>query len=516
MKNHLRTAALILSILASSVIASADGPDPLALNFHLMHPGGESRPADPNGAIYLDGTYHLHYIIAHEWMNQGKIRKGLSWIHVTSPDMLHWTWQKTKLQPTFTGHTMCSGTGFITKDGRPAVIYHGGGSKRNQIAIAKDHRISVWEKPFPIEPKTADGEEPDLRYWDPDLFQIGDTYYAYSGGKEQPLMKSDDLKSWTYVGDFMKHELDDVVLGEDISCGNFFPISDSAGDGTGKWMLLCISHQFGCRYYLGDWDAEAEHFVPEYHGRMNWRQEGQDLNNLGLQSRDIFAPESVLTPDGRRVMWAWSATADEALLPKSIQTLPRELTLGEDGSLRMAPLRELELQRFDLATHENIEVVIPEPKGGIDWKNRTTRIAELNGDAYEIRITVDRKEAERKRFGFRLFSDQNRVGLPIYFQPNNGTLRVGGVEAPFVVSDLPEGEDVELRIFVDKYFVEVFANNRQAIVAADMNWQDASGFDAYSFSKPTTIKKVEIWKMKPTNQGYLEARENRIWEIDTK
>ena len=54
------------------------------------------------------------------------------------------------------------------------------------------------------------------------------------------------------------------------------------------------------------------------------------------------------------------------------------------------------------------------------------------------------------------------------------------------------------------------------IVAADMNWQDASGFDAYSFSKPTTIKKVEIWKIKPTNQGYLEARENRIWEIDTE
>ena len=49
-----------------------------------------------------------------------------------------------------------------------------------------------------------------------------------------------------------------------------------------------------------------------------------------------------------------------------------------------------------------------------------------------------------------------------------------------------------------------------------MNWQDASGFDAYSFAKPTTIKKVEIWKIKPTNQGYLEARENRIWEIDTE
>jgi sucrose-6-phosphate hydrolase SacC (GH32 family) len=179
-------------------------------------------------------------------------------------------------------------------------------------------------------------------------------------------------------------------------------------------------------------------------------------------------------------------------------------------------MSELELQRFDLVTKENIKVVIPKPKGGTDWRNRTKRIAELKGDSYEIRITVDREEAERKRFGSRLFANENRIGLPIYFQPNNGTLRVGGTEAPFKVSDLPAGESVELRIFIDKYFVEVFVNNRQAVVAADMNWQDASGFDAYSFAKPTTIKKVEIWKMKPTNQGYLEARENRIWEIDTE
>ena len=44
----------------------------------------------------------------------------------------------------------------------------------------------------------------------------------------------------------------------------------------------------------------------------------------------------------------------------------------------------------------------------------------------------------------------------------------------------------------------------------------ASGFDAYSWGDPTTIKKVEIWKIKSTNQGCLEARQNRIWEPDTK
>ena len=37
--------------------------DDMTLNYHLMHPGGDSLPGDPNAAFYLDGVYHLHYII---------------------------------------------------------------------------------------------------------------------------------------------------------------------------------------------------------------------------------------------------------------------------------------------------------------------------------------------------------------------------------------------------------------------------------------------------------------------
>ena len=41
--------------------------DELALNYHLMHPGDDSAPGDPNPAFFLDGTYHLHYILRHPW-----------------------------------------------------------------------------------------------------------------------------------------------------------------------------------------------------------------------------------------------------------------------------------------------------------------------------------------------------------------------------------------------------------------------------------------------------------------
>ncbi len=499
--------------------AAAKGPVPLpgqALNYHLMHPGGGSLPGDPNAAFYLDGTYHLHYILAHPWQGKG----SFSFVHVTSPDMLHWTWQPTKLQPSFTGHGMFSGTGFITKEGRPAAIYHGQGSGRNQIALAKDRQLSAWEKPYPVEVRNADGTEAKIHHWDPDCFLIGDTYYAISGGGRPPLMKSKDLKTWTLVGDFMKHDLPDVAVGEDISCANFFPIGNpSTPLGAGKWMLLCISHQLGCRYYIGDWDDKAEQFVPQRHGRMNFRREEQSIYGRPPWRVDFFAPESVLTPDGRRVMWAWLATLgknDGNMDNRTIQSLPRELSLAPDGSLRIKPLRELETLRQAPETVSDVVVktltseVLPAaaPAG--------VKIATLPGDAAEIRVTIARGQALRKLFGFTLFGDGKGGGLPILFRPETGALRVGTAEAPFAVADLPEGEDVDLRIYVDKYLVEVFVNDRQALVASYADHQGRRDVAAFTVGEALTLKRVEVWRLKPTDGGFREAQNVRCWEPDTK
>ena len=51
-------------------------------------------------------------------------------------------------------------------------------------------------------------------------------------------------------------------------------------------------------------------------------------------------------------MWAWLATIgmnNGHMSSQTIQSLPRELSLGEDGTLQIKPLRELESLRTDLA-----------------------------------------------------------------------------------------------------------------------------------------------------------------------
>ena len=39
---------------------------------------------------------------------------------------------------------------------------------------------------------------------------------------------------------------------------------------------------------------------------------------------------------------------------------------------------------------------------------------------------------------------------------------------------------------------------------------------AFTYGKSTTLKQLEIWKLKPTNQGFREAQTKRVWEPDTK
>ena len=50
-------------------------PEKMILNYHLMHPGGNSKPGDPNLAFCLDGYYHLtepkaiHYTDGGPWFD---------------------------------------------------------------------------------------------------------------------------------------------------------------------------------------------------------------------------------------------------------------------------------------------------------------------------------------------------------------------------------------------------------------------------------------------------------------
>lgn len=436
--------------------ARPENPPANWLTFHLAHPGpGNAMPGDPNCAFFWKGQYHLHYIYTHD--------DGFSFAHVSSYDMVHWKWHPTTLTPSKTGHGMFSGTGFFTKDGRPAIIYHGQGSGRNQIAIAEDDQLEKWSAPRALEPKIGPGQDASkIANWDPDAWIDGGNYYALSGGspgsgKPPTLFKSADLERWDYLGLFLTRDMPDVRKDEDISCPNFFKIGR-------KQMLLCISHTLGCRYYLGEWRDEK--FTPDFHARMNWH------------GWDFFAPESVLTGDGRRVMWAWCNLG----YPQSgIQSLPRELSLPADSVLRIKPLRELETLRHDEKSEAGLVVKSDAP---ITLKG-------ITGDAIELKVSIEPGAA--REFGVEVYCDKDgKGGFPISIEPASKTLRLGSVNVPF---ELRTSERVELRVFLDKSMIEVFANDRQAAVALHKYASENLGISLFSRGGDVVVKEVRSWKM---------------------
>ena len=421
------------------------------LTYHLAHPGpGVGMPGDPNPAYYYKGLYHLHYIYENN--------HGHAFAHVSSRDMVRWQWHPTVLVEPNTGHGMFSGTGFFTKDGQPAMIYHGEGSDNNYLAFALDDRLDQWSKPRAVEPKTASGQPAQIRMWDPDCWLKDDTYYAISGGEPPHLMKSSNLKDWVYLGLLLHENMPDLGVSpkEDVSCANMFKLGD-------KWMLLCISHDLGCRYYLGDF--RDERYLPEFHALMNWKD------------RDVFAPESLLTPDGRRVMWAWCNLEG----PQSaIQSLPRELSLPADGVLRIKPLRELESLRYDEQNEGDITVKA----------NHSHLLERLSGDTVELDITL--KPTNAVEYGVSVFCEKSGQGFPITIKPDAKVMTMGDIKPPF---ELKKDEDLQLRIFLDRSMVEVFINDRQAAVYMQKHDKDHVGIRLFSTGGDLTAN-VKGWKMK--------------------
>ncbi len=426
------------------------------VTFHLAHPGpGKAFPGDPNCVFDYKGTYHLHYIYRN--------RTGFVFAHVSSDDLVRWTWHATVLAPPTTGHGMFSGTGFYTTEGKPAIIYHGQGSGKNWIQYPLDDQFNSWSEPVAVWPKTADGKLPKMRHWDPDCWLNGQTYYALSGGGNPPLLKSKDLKNWTYLGDLLHKDYPAKKLGigrgEDISCANMFKIGN-------KWMLLCISHRLGCRYYLGDFKDEK--YLPESHAMMSF---GGNM---------FFAPESMLTRDGRRVMWAWLLKTRAA--PTGIQCLPRELALPADGVLRIKPLRELASLRHGEKSWQKLTV-----------KDGAARALDgLSGDAIELEVTFASPVA--RECGLHLLADEaGKGGMSVIAGAGRKTLRVGSIEAPF---QLKPGEDLTLRVFIDKNLVEVFANDRQAVVFAHGHVRKDPNVRVFAKGGDAAVRSIKAWKMK--------------------
>jgi sucrose-6-phosphate hydrolase SacC (GH32 family) len=447
--------------------------DPHRPGFHFVIPEGTGMPFDPNGAIFWKGRYHLFYIF--------QDRRGHNWGHVSSTDLFHW-----RHHPTGLVNGMFSGNCFLNQEGIPTMCYHQV-DQGNAMAIAVDDELNEWVKldSNPITPRTQPGDPHHGKYrsWDPYGWLEGDTYYAIFGGEHPGLAKAPSLAGeWKYVGDFLAHTVPGISLNEDVSCADFFRLGD-------QHMLLCISHRLGCRYYLGEW--KNEQFHPRFHEMMSW------------VDHTFFAPESLLDDRGRRIMWAWvfdypgfKMRTDHGW--SGTMSLPRVLSLDGAGRLRMEVPEEIERLRYNGRRLSRLSV-----PADADLPLETIR-----GNSLELRLAFGTSSA--RQFGVKVCcSPGGEEQTLVYYDAADQRLKVDTtrsslLEGPRTVEAAPftlaEGEPLELRVFVDKSVLEVFANGRQAVTRRMYpSRADSRGVRLFSTGASSTVTALEAWELMPSN-----------------
>ena len=488
-------------------IAERVRTDPQAPRYHFVAPEGNALPFDPNGAMFWKGLYHLFYIFQNHALPDG----GHCWGHASSPDLLRWTFHPTALAPEKGREIMIfSGGAFVNKDGVPTIIYHGVNAG-TCIATAEDDQLITWKKSphNPVIPETKAGTKGWGVYnvFDPHAWLEGDTYYVILGGKVKPydirdtayLFRSKDLISWEYLRPFYSPHPDWTGPEEDCACPDFFKLGD-------RYMLACISHPRGARYYLGRYQDGT--FIPEEHHRMNW------------PGGSCFAPETLLDDQQRRVFWAWvlDQRKGEWIVKNElgVMTMPRILSLDARGQLLINPPAEFESlrrnprHRKDLTVSPgqdlllegiagdvmefSVEAVIPAP-GIFGIKVRLTpdgaEQTAISIDTSAHTVSVDTTQSSLNPEVIQRFPLMRVDGLQI--DQTEGRLQT----APFT---LEAGEPLRLRVFLDKSILEVYANGRQCLTQRIYPTRaDSVGVALFSLEGTTTVRSLDAWDMEPTN-----------------
>ncbi len=492
--------------------------DPHRPIYHYVNP--ENTLNDPNGLCFWQGRWHLFY--------QGYPPEDprQHWGHAVSDDLIHWRDLPYAIYPD--PEECCFSGAALVEEDRVIAIYHGT-QVGNMVAVSSDPLLLNWEKvtgEAVIKTPPQDGSPQTYTVFDPCIWKKDGAYYALSAGTlpDGPagkrvaadfLFRSDDLENWEYLHPFTEDDRFTLV-GDDGACPYFWPIGD-------RYILPFFSHMSGGQYLLGDYDKERDKLVVTSHG----------LFNFGASTPSgVHAPSA--TPDGQGgVIVIFNMNAG---LPtegwNQIMSLPRRLTLAGDDDLRMAPAGDIESLRYghvrvgETALPANEEVVLAGVGGRsieltAEIDPRTAPMVELN-----VLRSPNREEYTRIAFfkdrGFRVQSYPDNAGAMLaggrpavgrHGQPRPAEVRESVLTLdtsysstlPGALSRPPEsaplllqdGETLELRVFVDRSIVEVFANGRQCVAARVYpGREDSVGVSLRAQGSEAALRCLDAWHMR--------------------
>ncbi len=421
---------------------------------------------DPNGFCCYKGQYHLFY----QYHPFSRYWGPMHWGHAVSDNLLHWTYMPCALAPdTAADAGGCfSGSAVEMPDGQMMICYTGvqpAGTFRREtqaqcVAVGDG---TDFEKSL-LNPVIRHAHLPEgyseFDFRDPKVWREEDGMYRMVVGNRHEersgtvlLMESRDGLDWHFVT-----ELDACCreYGRMWECPDFFPLGDR--------QVLIVSPQemhareefhagYGTVAILGQYDKKEHRFV---------RETIQPVDH-GL---NFYAPQTVLAPDGRRIMIGWMdnwETCKEA--PRrhpwyGQMSAPREVFL-ENGRLCQRPVKEFETLWQDQVCHHRVMV------------SEEISLPGVEGRLMDLTVLLHAGESTCRRFTLHVAKDAahfvkvqcDLARGELVFDRSHGGSHRDIAHTRHVKAEVRDGK-LELRLLMDKESIELFINGGERVVTS--------------------------------------------------
>ena len=429
--------------------------------FHVT--GGIGWINDPNGFSVYKGEYHLFF----QYHPYKPIWGPMHWGHVKTQDFIRWERLPVALAPDmpYDKDGCFSGSAIELPDGRQLLMYTGVREERQEDGSMKPYQTQClavgdgvdYEK-YEGNPVITAADLPkggschDFR--DPKIWHESDGYYAVVGNRPADgsgsilLFRSEDAFHWSYQGRVASNH---NQYGKMWECPDYFKLD-------GKDVLLVSPQEMmpiGLEFHAGNGTVCM---IGEANEKKHLIRENVHAIDYGI---DFYAPQTLLSPDGRRIMIGWMQNWDTArsqpltIRTCGMMTVPRELRV-RDGRLIQQPVRELSNYYGEKISYKNVPL------------STETILTGIRGRVIDMTVNVRPANGSVMYHAFRmnLAKDGEHV-TTIRYKPEQGIVRVDRSRCgfPFDIVNVREFPvysrhgNIKLRCVMDKHSLELFVND---------------------------------------------------------
>lgn len=436
--------------------------------YHVSSPTGWIN--DPNGFSIFQNEYHLFF----QYHPFGTAWGPMHWGHCKSKDLVHWEYLPAAMAPDESyDEGGCYSGSAIEVDGEHVLVYTGVIDRYLEDGFHYYRQVQCMAKgdgteygkyernPLITGESLPEGSSlEDFR--DPKIWKEEDGYYLVVGSRAADgcgqilLYRSDNLERWEFVTilDQSRGE-----YGRMWECPDFFQLGDK--------QILMVSPQDMRAKGLEFHNGNNSIFIYGQYEKDTQRFTREKITSADY-GLDFYAPQTLLTEDGRRIMIAWMQSWDAKIAPADFQwsgmmTVPRELTL-KNGRIYQQPVRELEQYRSNPV--EYTDHLITE----------TTALEGIRGRILDLQIEITRFDFEHFQIRFAKNDDyEMMLGYNAVRQCLTVDRTHSGLERDVVCRrkmeaapiSLEDGSEVlKLRLLLDKYSVEVFVNDGEKTMSS--------------------------------------------------